>query len=367
MSARNPSRPRRALSRSLKVAVALGLCTAIGAVPAFAWWSTSGSGTATATASTLTKPAAPTVNTPTASSLKVSGTLPGAQLTGTTYKVLRGATPLGCTMPASGAYSCTDTGLSGLTTYSYTVVASLGSWTSASTATTGTTTCATSNTFAVVPAGTATAGAAFSVTVTAYKCDGTVDTSYTGAKTLAWSGLGASPSGKAPAYPASATFASGVATVQVTGFLAGPATVTAADGVVNGSGTLTINPGAVQALGLTNATSGGVGVTVSCPAGQALAANRTCSQVGNGGSGNKWRATVQLLDTWGNLTTNSGGNLAVSVSGAWWGGSATPSGVTIPAGGSSATFEVGIGWLGTDDLTVSVNVGGTRSISLSIS
>jgi hypothetical protein len=93
-----------------------------------------------------------------------------------------------------------------------------------------------------LPAG-ATAGAPFSATITAVKSNGSVDTSYRGAKTLSWSGAGVSPNGTRPAYPANpVTFTSGSATVSITLFRAEPATLNVVDGSISGSAAVTVAP-----------------------------------------------------------------------------------------------------------------------------
>ena len=68
--------------------------------------------------------------------------------------------------------------------------------------------------FSIANPGSQTAGQVFGLTVTALDSYGNVATSYSGTKTLDYSGAGASPNSTAPSYPSTATsvaFASGVA------------------------------------------------------------------------------------------------------------------------------------------------------------
>lgn len=285
----------------MRVLLAAAGCLVLGAVPAYAVWSVGGSGSATGTATSLVTPAAPSVGSPTTTSLVVTGTLPSGQVASTTYAVKRGATTV-C-VPAATPWSCTDSGLTASTTYSYTLVASLGLWTAVSPATSGTTTCSTSDTYAVnAPA--ATAGAATTLTLTAKKCDGTVDAAYTGSKALTWAAVAASPSGTAAVLPATATFSGGTATVPVTLYAAGSATLTPSTGAVTGTATTTVTAGVAKNFVLSAVTSKLIAVTVTCPALTDPATARSCSASNPAQNGKRdWVATANLLDTWGNPAT----------------------------------------------------------------
>jgi hypothetical protein len=328
------------------VLLAAAVCLAIGALPAYAVWSVMGTGSTTATARSLVPPAAPTVGTPTATSLVVSGTLPSGQVPSTTYAVKRGLTTV-CT-PSATPWSCTDTGLAASTTYSYTVVAALSAWTSASSATSGTTTCTTPDTYTVgapaIPAGTAA-----TVSLTAKKCDGSVDTAYTGSKALTWAAVAASPSGKAAVLPATATFTSGTASVSVTLYAAGSATLTPTTGAVTGSASTTVTAGAAKNFVLSAITSKLIAVTVTCPALTDPATARSCTASDPGQNGkHDWVATASLLDTWGNPAT-------------------TPTALTLTAtraaaAPTTATIAAGTGVTSTP-LTTSINNGETVSIA----
>ena len=340
---------RRATGRRpVRVLLAAAVCVALGAVPAYAMWSVLGAGSTTATARSLVTPAAPSVGTPTVSSLVVSGTLPGGQVPSTTYAVKRGATTV-CT-PTATPWSCTDSGLTASTTYSYTVVAAIGSWIAASSATSGTTNtppCTGPDTYTVsVPA--ITAGTAATVTLTAKKCDGTVDTAYTGSKVLTWAAVAASPSGKAAILPATATFASGTASVSVLLYAAGNATLTPTSGTVTGSATTTVTAGVAKNFVLSSVTSKGAPVTVTCLALTDPSTARSCLATDPGENGkHDWVATANLLDTWGNPAT-------------------TPTALTVTAtragGTSTATIAAGTGAT-SSQLTISIGNGETVSIA----
>src|SRR5690242_13555864 len=96
---------------------------------------------------------------------------------------------------------------------------------------------------------TATAGTSVSATVVAVNADGSVDTTYHGDKSLAWSGAGTAPNGTAPAFPANpVSFDAGAATVSITLYKAETATLAVTDGSSSGSAALTVVPGAPASL-----------------------------------------------------------------------------------------------------------------------
>jgi hypothetical protein len=167
------TRRGRRLGRRASIALALLLGVAVGVTPAYAYWALAGAATATVQAASLTAPAAPTVGTATSSSLTISGTLPSPQVAGATYAVKRGATTI-CA-PTGTPFSCTDTGLSPVTTYTYSLVASVAAWTATSPTATGATLCATPETYTLTAPSTATAGTAINALL-AVKCNGIPDT-----------------------------------------------------------------------------------------------------------------------------------------------------------------------------------------------
>ena len=103
---------------------------AVGAGLAFAYWpSTDSSNPAAASATSLSAPTGATATEAGATSATISWTA-GSQPTGTSYVVVRnpGVNQVTvCTVPASTP-TCTDSGLSPATTYSYSVTAVLDAW-----------------------------------------------------------------------------------------------------------------------------------------------------------------------------------------------------------------------------------------------
>ena len=339
------------LPRSLRVLLMVAVGGLLGVAPAYAYWSLSATTSATVQADALAVPATPTVGSPTATSLTVSGPLPGTQLAGTTYAVKRGGTTV-CT-PSASPYSCTDTGLANGTTYSYTVVATLSAWTVTSGAATGTTACTTPDVFTVGAPATATAGTAFSVTLTAKRCDGSVDTAYTGSKALTWAAVPASPGGDAATLPANANFANGVATVSVTLRAVGSTTLTPTAGAVTGSTTTTVAAGSASNLTLSGVTSKGVPVTLTCYD----FGSRYCLASDPGANGlHSWNATVTLLDDWGNTATTA---TALTITADPSGGTATAT-TTIPAGGSTGTVSVPLA--NNTSVTITVTAPGMQTL-----
>jgi hypothetical protein len=128
----------------------------------------------------------------------------------------------------------------------------------------------TSNTITVNPApashfvvsapGTATAGNATGVTVTAEDPFGNVDTSYAGSKTVAFTGPSSSPNATAPTYPATVGFSAGVGNASVSLFDAQSTTLTATQGSVSGtSSSIVVTAAAASQLAVTappSATAG---------------------------------------------------------------------------------------------------------------
>ena len=124
--------PSRVVVGVLATVVTLGALVGI----AFAYWQTTDSSNpAAASATSLSAPTAATATETGATSVKISWTNPGTQVSGAQYKVVRnpGANPI-CTVSTPTA-SCTDSGLSAGASYSYSVMAVLDNWqSSASTA-----------------------------------------------------------------------------------------------------------------------------------------------------------------------------------------------------------------------------------------
>ncbi len=340
-----------ALTRRGVIAVtALAICAIAGVGSATAYWTTgAANATASATAATLRTPAAPSVTSSGTTSLTVSGALPSNQLPGTAYTLNRGtATVQSCSIPSGATtFSCSDTGLAPGTTYSYTLSASLGAWTATSSTATGTTQCAAAPTFVVTPSTTTpTVGAAFGVTITKRSCTGATDTTFTGSQAITISGLSTSPSGKVPVVPATATFTAGVATgVSLTPYAAETTTITVTQGQVTGrSVAITVQQAPAYTLRLTDVTHSSNNasgpVDLACAAGSGSdEAPTTCSQTTPtlSGNGKAWGGTLTLVDRWGNVRTNTGAPIAITVANSAPGQPRTT--VSIPTGASSVGFS----------------------------
>ena len=200
--------------------------TTVGALPATTVTATAAAGTVTLTWTPVSAPAGATVS----------------------YYVTRAGGTVGGNCPSSAAgatanTSCTDSGLS-KGSYSYTITAIWRSWTSTSAAAPVTVLSGPLKQFVVTAPASATAGTAFSVTLTAQDAAGNTVVAYTGAQTIGFSGPSNSPGGAAPLYPASVSFASGVGTASVTLYDAQTTTVTATQGSASGaSASITVGPG----------------------------------------------------------------------------------------------------------------------------
>jgi hypothetical protein len=167
----------------------------------------------------------------------------------------------------------------------------------------------------------ATAGSAFNVTLTATDAYGNTATSYSGTKTLAWSGPANSPGGHAPEYPSTATsvtFASGVGTAsEITLYDAVPAvTLTAKEGSsLKGTASVAVVAAAVKTL---------VFATI---------AEQT--------AGTAFTVTLTATDQYGNTATSYSGAKTL----AWSSPASSPSGHApeYPSTATSVTFTNGSG------------------------
>jgi hypothetical protein len=166
-----------------------------------------------------------------------------------------------------------------------------------------------------------TAGAAFNATLTAHDEYGNTATGYAGAKTLAWSGPGSSPSGQAPEYPATAT------TVTFTSGVGKPTAIKLFD---VGASTLTVKEGS-SVEGTSNSFNVKAGATkkfsVPTPSEQE--------------AGVAFNVTLTATDEYGNLATGYTGSktLAFSEPTSSPGGQAAE----YPASATTVTFTAGVG------------------------
>lgn len=161
------------------------------------------------------------------------------------------------------------------------------------------------------------AGAAFNLTVTAIDEYSNVATSYTGAKTLTWSGPSNAPLGQAPEYPASATavtFAEGVGTATALKLYdAQSTTVKAKEGTIEGtSTTFTVKAAAAGSFSLPTPTEKEASVA--------------------------FNETVTAWDAWHNTAKSYVGAKAI----AWSGPANAPNGLA-PLYPATVTFAAGVG------------------------
>jgi hypothetical protein len=195
------------------------------------------------------------------------------------------------------------------------------------------------DTFDVSDPGTQTAGTAFNVTITA-KFGGVADTSYTGSRTVTFSGPANAPDGTAPTYPATVTFTNGVGIANITLFKSAATTLTATDGAITGtSPSFTVSAGSAAKLAWTNIVSTS---TTAVPSPCLF----TCSYGAFGNQVN-FTAKVSVTDSRGNILSDLGSGHTVSVTRGGDGGSfttqsgANPQALTIATTGlasSTATF-----------------------------
>jgi hypothetical protein len=243
----------RTKKRGAVVATAAAAAVAV-AVPAWAYLTlTSNSDTATLTARSLVAPTSPTATPVSSTSVNLAWSA-ASQITGAQYVVTNTLdNHVACTVTTT---SCTDSAaLPGVAnTYSAKALLPSSTWASAATTFSSAATPIrfSVTTFGGAPIGTQTAGAQFNVKVTAQKWNGNAiatDSTYTGSKTVVWSGLAASPNGTPPIYPTTTlSFGTGAtagtttaSTLNVTPFAAGAATLTVTEGPRNGSATFTVN------------------------------------------------------------------------------------------------------------------------------
>jgi hypothetical protein len=167
----------------------------------------------------------------------------------------------------------------------------------------------------------ATAGSAFNVTLTATDEYGNTATSYSGTKTLAWSGPASSPGGHAPEYPSTATsvaFTSGVGTASG---------ITLYD--------------AVSAVTLTAKEGSSLKGTASVAVVAAAAKTLVFATIAEQTAGTAFTVTLTATDQYGNTTTSYSGTKTL----AWSGPANSPSGHApeYPSTATSVTFTNGSG------------------------
>jgi Tfp pilus assembly protein PilV len=162
----------------------------------------------------------------------------------------------------------------------------------------------TPTTFVLSTPATQKAGVSFTDSLTATDDYGNTITGYSGSKAVSFSGPSNGPGGTAPVYPASVTFSSGAGTASgIILYNAQATSLTATQGSVSGSsGTFAVTPAAASKLAFNPAAPGPGSAGSVIP-----------------------NVAVQVLDTYGNLTTVSSGSVTM----------------TIKSGGPQTTFSSG--------------------------
>ena len=187
---------------------------------------------------------------------------------------------------------------------------------------------------------TATAGTTYPITITARDANNNVVTGYTGAKTLTFSGASAAISGTAPtaggtafATAFSATFASGVVTLNLVLYRAEVAIISVTDGSVSSgdTGRLTATVASASAASLSKVAGD----------------NQTASATTNVATA----PSVQLVDTWGNAVSTAGVTVSFAVTAG--GGTVTPASVATNASGRATVTSWQLGPIGAQSLTAS--------------
>jgi hypothetical protein len=162
------------------------------------------------------------------------------------------------------------------------------------------------------------AGLAFNVALTAIDEYGNTATSYTGAKTLTWSEPSNSPSAKAPSYPATVTFTSGLGTASIKLYDAQTTTLKAKEGattIEGTSGSFTVKAAVAKKL------------TVPTPSEQE--------------AGAAFNVTLTAIDEYSNTATSYAGSKTL----AWSTPANAPNGTApeYPASATAVTFTAGVG------------------------
>jgi S-adenosylmethionine hydrolase len=174
---------------------------------------------------------------------------------------------------------------------------------------------ASANSFSVPTPSEQTAGAV-SVKVTAIDEWGNTAKGYVGAKTLIWSGPSNSPSGQAPSYPATVTFAAGAGTASIKLYDAQSTTLKATEGSIEcTTGSFAVKAAATKKF--------------SVPAPGELEA------------GVAFNVTLTATDEWGNLTAGYAGSKTLTFSEP----ANSPSGKApeYPTSATTVTFTAGVG------------------------
>jgi hypothetical protein len=299
---------------------------------AFAYWSSTGEANAPANLATLSSPA---ISSATAGAETVELTWSAVAPLGSgavEYYVTRdGGTPGGncpSSKSLSTATSCTDTGVS-IGTHEYTVTTVWRTWTATSAVKSAAVTFGAPTHYQLEAASTTpTVGEADSITIVAKDASNNTVGTYSGAKTLSWSGAASSPSGHAPEYPAGATgvtFTKGVG--KATGIKLYDAastmlTVEEGSSLEGTSGVLAVKVGATKKF------------TLTAPSETTVAS--------------AFNVTLTATDEYGNIATGYAGAKTLT----WSGPANSPSGHApeYPTTATTVTFTNGVGTASEIDL-----------------
>jgi hypothetical protein len=178
-----------------------------------------------------------------------------------------------------------------------------------------------------------TAGSADNLTITAQDAYGNVATSYTGSKSLTFSGASASPGGNQPTVVNSAGTATNFGTAAAITFAGGVAAVSSSkNGVMrlykSGAASIGVSDGSLS-------TKAPLEVTVSPAAGSKFVLTATTTTPAAGAADN---LTITTQDAYGNVATSYTGAKSITFSGAL----ASPNG-TVPTVSDSSGNDVAFG------------------------
>ena len=214
----------------------------------------------------------------------------------------------------------------------------------------------TSTHFDVTAGTSATAGVAFTVTLTARTADGATDTTYSGTRAVTFSGAGSSPSLVAPTFPATVSFSAGVGSASTTLVKAQTVSLTASAADSTGtSAPIAVSAGTASRLAWTSTTLPAAAV-LSPP----CLFQCTAKSYGNQATTTTY---VSVTDSLGNTVTGLGAGHTVTVTTSG-GGTLTgaPLTLTIATSGpaqstGSLTFQSQKANWTTDTLTAVANAG----------
>jgi hypothetical protein len=258
------SRPRMA---GIVIAAAVTMLTGGSAL---GYFTTTGAGLASASVSSLSKPEFKTVSAGSGGSVTLNWSAVTAPGAGTVnYYVTRDGEPVSGTCPNASSPAagtvCIDQGVPP-GTHSYVVTAVWSTWSAASAPESATVTAGPAARLALSASSTTpTAGTGVNLTITAQDSFGNTATSYTGSKSLTFSGASTSPAGNAPTVTNASgtavafgtatpiTFTSGVASISgtkngvMTIFKSSAANITVSDGTISTASPLSVTVAAAAA------------------------------------------------------------------------------------------------------------------------